>query len=136
MKYLRRTFFSGLGLAALFSGAPAAFSQRAFNVAMAQTNDSLVLSWKCQSATRVGDLLILPQFIVQRSDDLQSWLPISSNLTGTLSQKLTFSDTNASRGFYRVQSIINEEYAEIPGAVLDSGELTGADFFGANLFGA
>src|SRR6185312_12909519 len=137
MRNIRPIFFCAMCAANFFGGAPAAFSQRAFNLRIAPTNNTgVAVSWPCQSATPLGDLIILPQFVVQRSDDLQSWTSVSSNSTASLGQKLTFTDTSGARGFYRVQSIINQEYAEIPGAVLDFGDLTGADFFGANLFGA
>ena len=103
---------------------------------MGTNNNSGVISWLSKPVTPLGDLPIIPQFVVQRSDDLQSWTAISSNLTSAVGQKLAFTDTNGTRGFYRVQSIINQEYAELPGETLDSGQLTGADFFGADLFGA
>ena len=51
-------------------------------------------------------------------------------------QTLTFTDTVAAVGFYRVNSIIDHEYAELDNQILDNGDLRFADFFGASLFGA
>src|SRR3569833_291974 len=137
MKTIRPAFLRALCLAALFGNAPSAFSQRAFSLNIAGTNNNgTVITWTSQSATPVGDLLILPQFVVQRSDDLQSWTSISDRLTAPVSKKLLFTDTNAIHAFYRVQSIIQDDYPPLAGAILDSGPLSGADFLGADLFGA
>ncbi len=125
-----------LSIALLLLSITTAFSQRAFNLNISSTNNATTISWPCQSATPLGETPIIPLFIVQRSADLQSWIPISSNLTAPASQTLTFSDTNANQAFYRVQSIIDKENAQLSQAVLDSSDLTGADFFGAELFGA
>src|SRR5262252_7482898 len=116
---------------------PSTQAQRNFTVTVAPTNQNrVVISWKAQSATPVGDLVVVPQFVVHRSQDLNTWTPISGMLSGTLNQTLSLVDSNTSAVFYRVQSVIEMEYAELNGAKLASSELTGADFFGARLLGA
>ena len=91
-----------------------ASAQRAFSVSVAPTNqNAVVVSWKVQSATPGGDFLLLPQFQVERTADLKNWTPISGMVTGALSQKLTFVYPAATVGFYRVNSIIDQEYAQL-----------------------
>ncbi len=125
-----------LSIALLSFSTATTFSQRAFNLNIASTNNGMTISWPCQSATPLGETPIIPLFIVQRSTDLLSWTAISTNLTAPAGQTLTLSDTNANQAFYRVQSIIVKENAQLSQAILDSSDLTGADFFGAELFGA
>lgn len=116
---------------------PSADAQRSFSLTVTPTNQNAVaIGWKAQSATPVGDVVIIPQFQVQRSTDLINWTPVSGMITGALSQKLTFTDPAGSLGFYRVSSIINQEYAQLNNAKLDGGQLQFADFFGAQLFAA
>jgi uncharacterized protein YjbI with pentapeptide repeats len=120
----------------LLNFVPAAHAQRAFSLTLAPTNQNFKLSWKVQSATPVGDLVVLPQFRVERSLDLKTWTPISGTMTGTLNQTLSATDSNVAAGFYRVQSMIEKPYATMNNAKLNSGQLTGANFFGAQLFHA
>jgi uncharacterized protein YjbI with pentapeptide repeats len=116
---------------------PSAHGQRAFTVSVRSTNQGgATISWKAQSATPVGDLVIVPQFVVERSADLQSWTTVSGTFSPSLSQTVTFTDTNGGFAFYRVGSIIQKQYAEMSNARLSSGGLAGADFFGARLFAA
>ena len=112
-------------------------AQRVFTLNLAPTNQNAVaVIWKAQSATPIGDLFIVPQFQVQRSADLQTWMPISGMITGAVSQKLSFTDPQGGLGFYRVSSTINQEYAQLENVILDNGQLQFADFFGAQLYKA
>ena len=112
-------------------------AQRHFNVSITVTNQNQpLITWPVQSATPVGDLLLLPQFQVKGSPDLTNWTNIGVPMTGMLHQTLSAVDSNSSANFYRVQSIISEEYAQLDNAKLASSDLDGADFFGASLFGA
>src|SRR5262245_11341838 len=123
--------------AVLTNLAPLAYAQRSFTISVTPTNqNNVAIRWKAQSATPIGDLLLVPQFRVERSQDFINWSPISGKLSATLNQTLTLVDSNANAAFYRVQSFIEKEYGEMNGAKLASGELTGADFFGARLLGA
>ena len=88
------------------------------------------------SATPSGDSPIIPQFQVERSTDLINWTPVSGVLTGVLNQKLVFTNQLGTIGFYRVTSVIDQEYAQMDNVTLDNGQLQFADFFGAELFGA
>ena len=129
-------YFPALLTAVLFFTTPV-FAQRAFTVSVAPTNgNATAVSWRAQSATPTGDLFIIPQFQVERSSDLKNWTPISGQLAATLNQRLTFADPQGGVGFYRVNSIINQEYAQLSNAKLDGGQLQFADFFGAELFAA
>jgi len=115
---------------------PRANAQRAFSVAITPTNQNrIAISWKAQSATPIGDLVILPQFRVHRTLDFKTWIPVSGLLSGSLGQTMSLSDSNSNIGIYRVESVISEEYAELNNAKLSFGQLAGADFFGARLFG-
>ncbi len=132
---IRHLSFSTGALLSL--GVCSGHAQRAFTVSVRSTNQGgATISWKAQSATPVGDLVVVPQFIVQRSSDLQSWTTVSGTFSPTLSQTVTFTDTNGGFAFYRVGSLIQKQYAEMSNARLNSGDLSGADFFGARLFGA
>src|SRR5262249_46555441 len=115
---LLRAVYALAALAATMPGfAPSARAQRAFSISLAPTNQSgIVIRWKAQSATPAGDLTLVPQFVVQRTIDFTNWTPISGNLTAALNQTLSLVDSNANTGFYRVQSLIEEEYAEMNGA--------------------
>jgi uncharacterized protein YjbI with pentapeptide repeats len=111
-------------------------AQRAFSISIRTTNSvGPTISWKAQSATPVGDLFIVPQFVLQRSSDLKTWIPITTNIMASLGQTISVTDTNPGRAFYRVGSIIQKEYAQMSNVQLGSGQLAGADFFGATLFG-
>ncbi len=129
--------FPALLAATILFFAATASGQRAFTINVAPTNlNAAAVSWKVQSATPVGDLLMLPQFQVERSPDLKNWIPVSGMITGALSQKLVFTDPQSSLGFYRVNSLINQENAQLSNVKLDGGQLQFADFFGAELFAA
>jgi uncharacterized protein YjbI with pentapeptide repeats len=107
------------------------------SVSLSTTNQNgIVISWTAQSATPASALIIVPQYQVHRSRDLHNWARVGGLFSGALGQLLSLTDTNANVGFYRVQSIINKEYAALSGVKLDGGQLDGADFFGATLFGA
>jgi hypothetical protein len=96
---------------------PSALAQRAFSVAIAPTNQNRVaLSWKVQSATPIGDLFIIPQFRVQRTFDLKNWTSVSDLLSGSLGQILSLTDSNSTRGIYRIESVISSQYAELDNA--------------------
>jgi uncharacterized protein YjbI with pentapeptide repeats len=117
--------------------AVSAQAQRNVSLTAASTNqNAIVIGWHAQSATPAGDTVVMPQFQVQRSADLAVWSGVGDLLSATNGQNLTFTDTTATMGFYRVNSIIDEEYAEFDNLVLNNGELQFADFFGASFFGA
>jgi hypothetical protein len=121
--------------AVLFAGTAGA--QRDFAItSIASEPGSVLISWSVQSATPTGDLLVLPQFQVLRSTDLQIWTPVGALFSGALHQTLSLADTNGTAASYKVQSIISQEYAQLDNVTLSSGQLAGADFFGAELFGA
>jgi uncharacterized protein YjbI with pentapeptide repeats len=136
MKRFADKFKSALLTAIFLSGTLAALGQRSFNVSIALTNSGAAISWKAQSATPNGDLFVIPQFLVERSPDLVNWTPVSGILSASLDQRVTFADTNNALAFYRVQSIIDLEYAHLDNVTPDGGQLASADFFGAELFGA
>ena len=130
-------YFPFLLFVLLICSVSKAYSQRNFSVTISRTDqNNIQLTWTAQSATPIGDVFIIPQFEAQRSSDLTHWIPISGILSGSLHQILSVADSNSTSSFYRVQSIIQKEYAELNGAKLASGQLTGADFFGARLFRA
>ncbi|HWW01633.1 MAG TPA: hypothetical protein VNZ64_18185 [Candidatus Acidoferrum sp.] len=92
-------------------------AQRSFSIAVAATNQNgAVISWQAQSATPVGDLILVPEFQLQRSSDFKTWSPIGSPLTGTPGQTLAVLDAVPAAVFYRVESIISLEYAELSNA--------------------
>jgi hypothetical protein len=94
--------------------AASAGAQRNFTIsAISNGPGSVIVSWPVQSATPAGDLLMLPQFQVQRSVDLKSWIPLGAPMSGTLHQTLTLADPNGVAAFYRVQSIISQEYGSV-----------------------
>lgn len=112
-------------------------AQRSFNLSVTPTNQNgVAIRWKSQSATPVGDMVVVPQFQVERSGDLKTWTPVSGMIASSLGQTNAFTDMATNLGFYRVNSIIQKEYAQLSHAKLDSGQLQFADFFGATLFGA
>src|SRR5436190_7444381 len=112
-------------------------AQRTFSVSLGRTNGTnVVISWKAQSATPVNDLLVVPQFRVQRSSDLVNWMPITAVLSPSLGQTVSIVDTNSTAAFYRVISIISKEYAQLNQKKLSNAGFMGADFFGASLFGS
>ena len=124
MKGFADKFKSALLAAIFLSGAPAAIGQRSFNVSIALTNSGPTISWKAQSATPNGDLLIVPEFRVERSPDLNNWTPVSGILTASsIGQKMSFADTNNAVAFYRVQSILDLEYAQLDKVTLNNGGL-------------
>src|SRR5438874_72957 len=83
------------------------YAQRNFTLGIAGANqNNVVVSWTAHSATPNGDLVLVPQFRVERSADMKTWTPISAKLTASLNQFLTLTDTNATTAFYRVQSLI------------------------------
>ena len=117
--------------------AQVASAQRGFKLSFMLTNQTgIAISWKAQSVTPTGDLLVVPQFQLERSPDLKTWTPISGKLSATLGQTITLVDSNSSPTFYRVRSIISKQYVQLSRARLNSGQLEGSDFFGANLFAA
>lgn len=123
--------------AMLPGGAFVARAQRAFSVSLSLTNQShVLLGWTVQAATPPGDILVVPQYQVQRSADLLNWTNVGAPLSGRVLAKVSFLDSVSNAGFYRVQSILNLEYAQLNNDPLDSGQLAGADFFGASLFNA
>jgi len=116
---------------------PIAQAQRSFQITLHPTNNNAVaISWQAQSATPAGGEVLVPQFRVERSPDLKTWAPISQWMTAALGQTLTLIDSNTPSALYRVQALLDLQYAELSGANLAQGELAGSDFFGANLFGA
>ncbi len=104
---------------------PAARAQRNFSLSLAVTNgNSAVLRWPVQSATPVGDVVLVPKFQVERSSDLKSWTPIGDVFEGSLGQVLTVTDPGGDAAFYRVESLLDLEYAQLEHANLSRGELT------------
>jgi uncharacterized protein YjbI with pentapeptide repeats len=142
VKFSVRIHHKFISLWLLFASSFAGFvidanAQRSFSLTVVPTNQNAVaIKWKTQSATPVGDLVVLPQFQVERSSDLRTWLPVSGMISSALGQTNTFTDNTTELGFYRVNSIIQKEYAQMSNAKLNSGQLQFADFFGATLFGA
>ena len=56
-------------------------AQRNFSLTLTRTNQSgVAIQWKAQSATPAGDLVLVPQFRVERSPDLKTWTAISGKL--------------------------------------------------------
>src|SRR5215471_1426629 len=114
-----------------------AHAGRDVSLAIAATKQSRILiSWRAQSATPAGGTMLIPQFQVLRSFDLKHWMPMGSMITGTNGQSLSVIDGLTNAAYYRVQSSIVMEYAQLQNADLSGGDLEGADFFGAGLFSA
>src|SRR2546428_11961650 len=88
-------------LASLLAGlVPEAKAQRSFTLTLTPTNQNgLVISWTARSATPAGDLVLVPQFRVERSPDLKAWTPISAKLSASPGQVLSLVDSNSSQGF-------------------------------------
>jgi len=115
---------------------PIAHAQRSFQITLHPTNNNAVaIVWQAQSATPPGGEVLVPQFRVEQSPDLKTWTPINQWMTAALGQTFIVVDSNAPCAFYRVQALLDLQYAELSGADLAHGELAGSDFFGANLFG-
>lgn len=110
-------------------------AQRAFSVQIQNTNGGPQISWPSQSAVPAGGLPLFPQYVLQRSIDLQNWSDLFTD-DGTPGKTFQFVDSGGAPAFYRVETKIVRPYAELAQANLSFGELTGADFFGADLFGA
>lgn len=128
---MKSAFCIALIASGLMGLALKAQAQRAFTNSISLTNKTTaVISWKVQSFTPVGDLILVPQYQVVRSPDLKNWTPVGSRITGALHQTLSVMDSNPGRAFYRVQSIIDLEYAQMDNVKLTSGEMAGADFLG------
>src|SRR5689334_15590671 len=100
MKYLLKGGFIVV-LAVMPGSVPNAWAQRAFNLSIASTNAGAAISWRAQSATPVGDLIMVPKFRVERSPDLLNWTRITGQLTASLNQTMTVTDSNAVPAFYR-----------------------------------
>src|SRR2546430_1635962 len=81
-------------------------AQRSFTLSLAPTNENAVaISWQAQSATPIGDLIIVPAFQLERSPDLRTWEPIGEQFSPTLGQILTLTEPSSSLAFYRVSSV-------------------------------
>src|ERR1043166_9464984 len=111
----RRTPYVGYHVVLLLSlivlVAPSAHAQRSPTLKITPTNqNSLAITWKAQSATPTNDLLIIPQYRLERSPDMNNWTPITAKLSASLGQTLSVLDSNSPTAFYRVQSLIEKEY--------------------------
>ena len=112
-------------------------AQRNFSISATPSgSSSITISWPVQSATPSNDLVVLPQFQVMRSTDLKSWSAMGTEMSGTLHQMLSLTDTNAGGAFYKVQSLIIQEYAQFKNVTLSSGPALERGLFWRKIFGS
>src|SRR2546427_457638 len=112
-------------------------AQRSVRLQLNPTNNSgIELTWQPGSVVPLPGLQLFPDYQVHRSHDLVSWTPVGGRFVGNIggtNRFLSFVDTGVAEAnaFYRVESIVDLQFADLIGE-----DLTGAEFHRANLFGA
>ena len=105
---------------------------------LAATNGSAHISWTARSAVPVPGRQLIPDFQLERSNDLTNWSAIGVRISGAINnQTLSALDaTGGNTAFYRVQSIVDRPFADFISDDLRAGEFAQANFFGAQFFNA
>src|SRR5260370_21940125 len=87
-------------LAAWLLGSKVAEAQRSFLLTVEPRQpEGALIHWRAQSATPIGDLLLVPRFQLEPSLDLPTWSPLAEPVRPSLGPNVSIADAKRSAAF-------------------------------------